>query len=73
MMVKAMRSAWLVVTGLMLMTGCGDVPGADGRYATPARGGWDNFRAEAPASAGDENFRAELPLPSAGKRSSRLQ
>lgn len=26
---------------------CKDFPGADGRYATSARGGWDNFRASA--------------------------
>ena len=31
-----------------LVAGCKDFPGADGRYATPARGGWDNFRAGAP-------------------------
>jgi hypothetical protein len=32
----------------LLVAGCKDFPGADGRYATPARGGWDNFRAEVP-------------------------
>ena len=44
------RSALAVVL-LVLVAGCKDPPGADGRYATPARGGWDNFRAAAP---GDE-------------------
>ena len=39
-----------VLLGLFLLLGaCKDFPGADGRYATPSRGGWDNFRAEAPA------------------------
>ncbi|MGD9884666.1 MAG: hypothetical protein AB7F22_15415 [Reyranella sp.] len=71
-MMKAMRSAWLIVPGMLMMAGCKDFPGADGRYATPARGGWDNFRAEAPASAGHENFRAEAPLPTAGEGSSGL-
>jgi hypothetical protein len=39
----------LVFIAILLLGGCKDFPGADGRYATPARGGWDNFRAEAPA------------------------
>ena len=47
-MMKAMPSAWLIVLGALLLTGCANAPGADGRYATPGRGGWDNFRAEAP-------------------------
>ena len=47
-MVKVMRSAWLIVLGMLMLAGCQNVPGADGRYATPGRGGWDNFRAEAP-------------------------
>jgi hypothetical protein len=47
----AMRMARAIVPGLFLaLAACKDVPGADGRYATPSRGGWDNFRAESPAS-----------------------
>ena len=49
-MVKAMRSGWPVVLGMLSLAGCQSVPGADGRYATPSRGGWDNFRAEAPSA-----------------------
>ena len=30
---------------LFLLGSCASVPGADGRYATPGRGGWDSFRA----------------------------
>jgi hypothetical protein len=45
-----MRSIVLTVV-VLLAGGCKDVPGADGRYATPARGGWDNFRAESSGSA----------------------
>ena len=37
----------LAAIGFLLVAGCKDFPGADGRYATPARGGWDNFRAGA--------------------------
>jgi hypothetical protein len=62
-MVKARRSAGLIVLGGLLLAGCGNVPGADGRYATPGRGGWDSFRAEAPGGpkgASDDNFRAEV-------------
>ena len=44
--------AILAVVLLLLTAGCKDFPGADGRYATPGRGGWDNFRAAAP-SQGD--------------------
>lgn len=40
--------AFAVIAVLLLFGGCKDMPGADGRYATPSRGGWDNFRAEAP-------------------------
>ena len=48
-MKKAMRAAGPIFLGLFLvLAGCKDFPGADGRYATPARGGWDNFRGEAP-------------------------
>jgi hypothetical protein len=44
-----------ILLGLFLvLAACKDFPGADGRYATPARGGWDNFRGEAPASASHE-------------------
>jgi hypothetical protein len=39
----------LAVVLLVLVAGCKDLPGADGRYATSGRGGWDNFRAAAPA------------------------
>jgi hypothetical protein len=39
----------LAVALLLLAAGCKDFPGADGRYATPGRGGWDNFRAGAPS------------------------
>ena len=47
----AMRMAGAIVAGLFLaLAACKDVPGADGRYATPSRGGWDNFRAQSPAS-----------------------
>ena len=39
----------ILAVGLLLLTmGCKDFPGADGRYATPGRGGWDNFRAGVP-------------------------
>ena len=50
-----MRLAPLLTTVILALGGCSSMPGADGRYATPARGGWDNFRAELP----DGNFRAE--------------
>ena len=44
-----MKSILVLAIALSLLTvGCKDFPGADGRYATPARGGWDNFRASAP-------------------------
>jgi hypothetical protein len=66
-MMKAMRPAWLVALGLTL-TACQNVPGADGRYATPGRGGWDNFRAEAPDSGIMDNFRAEAPPPGGHRR-----
>jgi len=47
----AMRAARAIVPGLFLaLAACKDFPGADGRYATPSRGGWDNFRAQSPAS-----------------------
>ena len=73
-MVKVMRSAWLIVLGMLMLAGCQNVPGADGRYATQGCGGWDSFRAEAsdhgsPASGGRENFRAEAPPPSNADRS----
>ena len=48
-----MRSLALFLVAILLVAGCKDVPGADGRYAKPARGGWDNFRAEAPAAKGE--------------------
>jgi len=50
-MKMAMRAARAIVAGLFLaLAACKDFPGADGRYATPSRGGWDNFRAQSPAS-----------------------
>jgi len=50
-MKMAMRAARAIVPGLFLaLAACKDFPGADGRYATPSRGGWDNFRAQSPAS-----------------------
>jgi hypothetical protein len=39
----------LAIVILLLAAGCKDLPGADGRYATPGRGGWDNFRAGIPS------------------------
>lgn len=39
-----MRFLVLVAVTLLVLSGCKSVPGADGRYATPSRGGWDNFR-----------------------------
>jgi hypothetical protein len=39
----------------LLAAGCKDFPGADGRYATPGRGGWDGFRAEAPPAVPPAN------------------
>jgi hypothetical protein len=39
-----MRLFILMAAALLLLASCKSVPGADGRYATPARGGWDNFR-----------------------------
>ena len=54
-----MRRARLILLGLFfVLAACKDFPGADGRYATPSRGGWDNFRAEAPG-AGPFMARAE--------------
>ena len=43
-----MKPCALVAIAVLLLGGCKDFPGADGRYARPSRGGWDNFRAEAP-------------------------
>ena len=48
-----MGVATVVVVAIILVAGCKDFPGADGRYATPPRGGWDNFRAEAPPNTTD--------------------
>ena len=39
----------LAIVILLLAAGCKDFPGADGRYATPGRGGWDKFRAGIPS------------------------
>lgn len=49
-----MRLFVLVAVTLLVLAGCKSVPGADGRYATPSRGGWDNFRAEAPPATQPE-------------------
>lgn len=39
-------SRWIVLAlALLALAGCKSVPGANGEYSTPARGGWDNFRA----------------------------
>jgi hypothetical protein len=47
----AMRAVHAIVPGLFLaLAACKDFPGADGRYAIPSRGGWDNFRAQSPVS-----------------------
>jgi hypothetical protein len=47
----ATRAVHAIVPGLFLtLAACKDFPGADGRYATPSRGGWDNFRAQSSAS-----------------------
>lgn len=67
-MMKAMRLAWLIVPGMLTLAACQGVPGADGRYATPGRGGWDSFRAESPAAGSMDNFRAEAPPPAAARR-----
>jgi len=66
-MKKAMRAAGPIFVGLFLvLAGCKDFPGADGRYATPARGGWDNFRGEAPRSVpGSEPSTAIAEQPAA--------
>lgn len=34
----------LLISTLLVLAGCQTAPGADGRYATPGRGGWDNYR-----------------------------
>jgi hypothetical protein len=44
-MKTAVQAAFLVILSLVLLQACSDFPGADGRYPTPSRGGWDNFRA----------------------------
>ena len=36
-----------MIVALLLLDGCASMAGADGRYATPRRGGWDSFRAAA--------------------------
>jgi len=40
-----MTKLLILIVSLLVLAGCQSVPGADGRYATPSRGGWDNFRA----------------------------
>ena len=54
-----MRFIVVLVIAVALLAGCADAPGADGRYATPGRGGWDNFRAEVFDDRPD--LRAEAP------------
>jgi uncharacterized protein YceK len=39
-----MRSLVLLLAALWVLSGCKSMPGEDGRYATPSRGGWDNYR-----------------------------
>jgi hypothetical protein len=34
----------ILIAALLALAGCQSAPGADGRYATPGRGGWDNHR-----------------------------
>ncbi len=34
----------VLIFAILVLSGCKSVPGEDGRYATPSRGGWDNFR-----------------------------
>ena len=43
-----MRLLLILAAVAILLGGCASVPGADGRYATPGRGGWDSFRAAMP-------------------------
>jgi len=43
-----MRLLLTLAAVAVLLDGCASVPGADGRYATPGRGGWDSFRAAMP-------------------------
>ena len=53
--------ALIIIAILLLIAGCKDVPGSDGRYARPARGGWDNFRAEAPIDRNEMPGRPSTP------------
>lgn len=46
-----MRAIIVASLVLLVAVACKDPPGADGRYATPGRGGWDSFRAGAPVEA----------------------
>ena len=43
-----MRLLLTIAVIAVVLDGCASVPGADGRYATPGRGGWDSFRAAMP-------------------------
>lgn len=43
-----MRVFLMLAAVAVHLVGCASVPGADGRYATPGRGGWDSFRAAMP-------------------------
>ena len=36
--------AGAIPAALLALAACTSAPGADGRYATPSRGGWDSFR-----------------------------
>lgn len=35
----------VLLLAVLVLSGCKSMPGWDGEYSTPARGGWDNFRA----------------------------
>jgi hypothetical protein len=47
-MQATMRLLLTLAAVAVLLGACASVPGADGRYATPGRGGWDSFRAAMP-------------------------
>jgi len=39
-----MRKIAVLLVALLTLVGCQSLPGPNGEYSTPARGGWDNFR-----------------------------
>jgi hypothetical protein len=43
-MMKLLTKALAVLVAIAELAGCADDPNS--KYATPARGGWDNFRAD---------------------------